>query len=292
MAPVDHIQPLVALGLNAMEAEIYADLLQRSPVTGYGVAKALGKPVANVYKALETLRGKGAVVVDDGGRKHYRAVPIAEFLGRLEREFQRHHREARTALARIPEPEEDTRVYQLRSREQVVERCRRMLSQAQEVVLLDIFPMAVEELRIEIEQAAGRGIQVVAKTYSKNSALRGVDVVLDPDHDRVRARWPEEWINLYVDGSEFLVAILDPDGSRVIQAIWSESPHLAWVFQSSFSQELGFTKLRSAFLEKTSLGGLKKIFDSTRKYLASEAPGYYRLRQQLDRVHDEDRQEK
>jgi sugar-specific transcriptional regulator TrmB len=288
MEPSEHIQPLVALGLNAMEAEIYADLLQRSPVTGYGVAKALGKPAANVYKALETLEGKGAVVVDDGKRKHYRAVPIAEFLRRLEREFDRHRRDAKAALARFPEPAEDTRVYQLRSREQVIERFRQMLSEAQEVAFLDIFPLAAEELRPEIMTAAARGIQVVAKTYSEDSTFAGVDAILDPDHEMIRARWPEEWLNLYVDGSEFLVSVLDPDGIGVIQAIWSESPHLAWVFQSSFSHELGFTQLRSAFRGKTSLSGLKKIFQRTGQYLAVEAPGYHRLRQQLDRVQDDD----
>jgi sugar-specific transcriptional regulator TrmB len=275
-----------------MEAEIYADLLQRSPVTGYAVAKALGKPAANVYKALETLEGKGAVVVDDGERKHYRAVPIAEFLGRLERQFDRHRKNARAALARFPEPSEDTRVYQLRSRQQVIERCRQMLGEAQEIALFDIFPQVAGELRPEIEAAAARGIRVVAKTYSEDSVFEGVEVVLDPEHERIRTRWPEEWLNLYVDGSEFLVAILDTDGAGVIQAIWSESPHLAWVFQSSFSHELGFTEMRAAMSGKASLKSVKKTLERTRRYLSGEAPGYYRLRQQLNRVHDEDRKER
>ena len=67
------------MGLNALEAEVYAQLLKESPLTGYGVAKALGKPAANVYKAIDTLADKGAVIVDEGGTRQCRAVPAQGF---------------------------------------------------------------------------------------------------------------------------------------------------------------------------------------------------------------------
>jgi sugar-specific transcriptional regulator TrmB len=280
---LQHIQSLVALGLNATEAEIYAELLQRSPVTGYGVAKALGKPAANVYKALETLEGKGAVVADDGGRKHYRAVPVEEFLGRLEREFDRHRDRAETALAGYPEPEDDPRIYQLRSREQVLSRCRQMLGAAEQIVLSDIFPLPARELRADFEKAAARGIQVVVKTYSPASSFEGTRVILDPEHDLVLDRWHVQWVNLYVDGSEFLVAVLDEGGKEVVQAIWSESPSLSWVFKSGFANELAFTEVRTAIREGATASALKRIVDDSSDYFALEAPGYQRMLKQLGR---------
>ena len=82
-----HIDSLRELGLTGLEAEAYAWLLTASPATGYGVAKGLGKPTANTYKALESLREKGAVVTDDDETRSYRAVPPPELLAALERRF-------------------------------------------------------------------------------------------------------------------------------------------------------------------------------------------------------------
>ena len=49
MAIDKHIQSLVAMGLNVLEAEVYTHLLKESPLTGYGVAKAIGKPVKMIF---------------------------------------------------------------------------------------------------------------------------------------------------------------------------------------------------------------------------------------------------
>ena len=53
------------------------------------LSKELGKPVANVYKALETLEAKGAIEVDRGRKRVCRPLPVEEFLGLLEIRFHR-----------------------------------------------------------------------------------------------------------------------------------------------------------------------------------------------------------
>src|SRR5688500_1986290 len=58
-------QALQDLGFTGLEAEVYAALLEGSPVTAYRVAQQVGKAAANVYKAVESLRRKGAILVDD-----------------------------------------------------------------------------------------------------------------------------------------------------------------------------------------------------------------------------------
>lgn len=277
VATNDHIESLVALGLNTLEAEIYSSLLSRSPGTGYGVAKALGKPASNVYKALEALESKGAVVVDDSENRHYRAVPAAEFLCALEREFDRYRTRAAKALESSREQEADTRIYQIRSRRQVLERARRMLAAARRIVLMDVFPTPAEELRSEIEDACGRGVQLIVKTYDAATELDGPKLVLEPDHENTRRRWPGEWLCVMMDGSEFLYALLAKNGDGVIQAIWSESPTLSWILQSSFSNEIGYTELRSGFERQCTRQELAAIYRSTRSNFVHEAPGYFRL---------------
>ena len=77
MTPENSTEPLVALGFTGLESEIYSLLLRESAVTGYRIAKGLRKPAANVYKAIEALEAKGAVMVDQGRHRVRRGAPRA-----------------------------------------------------------------------------------------------------------------------------------------------------------------------------------------------------------------------
>ena len=49
------IDALRELGFTELESRIYIFLLEESPATGYRIAQAIEKPVANTYKAIELL---------------------------------------------------------------------------------------------------------------------------------------------------------------------------------------------------------------------------------------------
>ena len=90
------LQPLVDLGLTKLEAEIYTYLLGNSPSTGYGIAKGIGKPAANTYKALESLHNKGAILIDDSETRLCRSVPPDELFDSIERRFTNTKARAKT----------------------------------------------------------------------------------------------------------------------------------------------------------------------------------------------------
>ena len=82
------IDELRELGLTDLEASIYVQLLGTKASTGYAIAKAIAKPVANVYKALTTLEKKGAIYVEEGSNRLCSAVPAEELLDAMERNFK------------------------------------------------------------------------------------------------------------------------------------------------------------------------------------------------------------
>jgi len=272
-------QSLVELGLTRLEASIYTFLLRESPATGYRVAKALGKPAANVYKAMETLEGKGAIEVDRGHTKVCRPVPADELIHLLEGRFKRQRDQAFASLRQLPGPSQDTRVYQLRDRDQVFGKVRQLLETAQHDVLLDVFPI-LSEIRTDIEQTIARGISVALKIYTPDE-LPGAEVVLEPEHERIRKRWPVQWIVMVVDGSEMLIALLTQDGSRVIQAVWSGSPFLSWIHHSGIGSEIAYTALRRELERGADRESIISTITRLKPYFASEAPGYHRLMRQL-----------
>ena len=127
----DGTEALRELGFTEMEADVYMALLQVAPATGYRLAQQVGKAVANVYKALESLQNKGAVLIDDSESRLCRPVPWEDLLRHFESQFNTAKSRAAQALAGLERSGNDERLYQLRSREQVMERARSLLRRGQ-----------------------------------------------------------------------------------------------------------------------------------------------------------------
>jgi sugar-specific transcriptional regulator TrmB len=271
----DGRQALVELGLTNLEAEVYTCLLREKDATGYRVAAALGKPVANTYKALQSLAAKGAIVTDEGQSRICRAVPPSELLSRLERAFDSRKTRAEKALAKMPGASADDRVFQMRSREQVFERCRLLLENAEQVVLLDVFPGPLAELVPEIATALNRGVEVYIKAYQATD-IEATQIAVTPDGKSVTQRWPGEWLNMVADGAEFVQAFLTRDGEHVHQAVWSESAYLAWVYHSALWSELALAEVETRL--NTAGGGNAAVWlREIKSRMTDELPGFRTL---------------
>jgi sugar-specific transcriptional regulator TrmB len=266
---------LTALGFTELEAAIYTFLLQESPATGYRIAQAIGKPTANTYKALTILEHKGAILVDDSGSRLCRAVPPEELLGQMEHRFHFLRDRALSTLARLGRPDNDERIYHLRTRQQVFERARQMIQRGQRVILLCAFPEILEELRAALEEAADRKVAVIIKTYAPME-IRGADMVLSSESDYVLAYWPGQELSLVVDAEEHLLALLEPDGEGVRQAIWSGSTFLSLIHYNGLYCEWKLTTLARQLFQGASRKELLRSLDH--KLHPAETPGLEKLR--------------
>jgi sugar-specific transcriptional regulator TrmB len=276
MPRVDPISALVDLGFTALEAEVYTLLVRESPSTGYRVAQALGKAAANVYKAIESLERKGAVMVDDGDTRLCRPVPLEELLTRLERTFTRNRRRAARAIAAITGDEADDRVYRLRSREQVIARARGMLDAATTVALVDVFPEPFDELRDALAAAAARGVDVAVQVYAP-AEVPGAEVSIHRRADRIRAGWPGEQLNVVTDATACLLALLSPGRGEVLQAIWSESTYLSCLMHSTLAADTTMVALSALAAEDAPVEVLRRAIRSRRRLISDANPGYRTL---------------
>jgi sugar-specific transcriptional regulator TrmB len=273
MAGEESVQALTALGFSGLEAEVYTFLLQESPATGYRVAQGLGRPVANTYKAIESLAHKGAVLVEEGAGRQCRAVPAEELLGQLERAFQERRQAASDALAELHGAPDDDRVYHLRTRAQMLERCRAMLRRCRKIALADVFDVPLEMLKDDLVEAAARGVDVTIKAYTPVE-LPGVKVIMNPHGQAVMDMYPGQWLVLHVDGAEHLIASLTADGSGLNQAIWSGSAYLSWVMHCSMSAEF---VLADALTDKEVEPHVLPVLMRWRGLFSAEIPGFQHL---------------
>jgi hypothetical protein len=230
-------EALINTGFTPLEAEIYIYLLQHSPATGYKIAKGIGRSFTNTYKAIAGLQAKGAILMDEGDHKLSRAVRIEELMDQMEARFREKRRIAVEAVRQLPVSEEDNRIYHLASTDQVYERCRRMLQECEERVLLELFPEPCALLREPVEATAARGIITAARVYAGES-LEGVRVIQSPFGEENQKIWRSQWLALFVDGRQFLLGHLVQGGGGVYECVWSANPFISRAFYAFVNSDL------------------------------------------------------
>ena len=268
---------LVPFGFSHLEADIYTALLAESPLTAYAVSKRIGKPVANCYKAVESLQAKGAVMVDDRDTQQVRAVPYKELLDRLEQQFQQQLDAAATALEQVSQVSQDDGIYTLVHTDQVIERARSMLKRASGVVFIEAFPEPLRLLVDEIEAAAKRGVHIAVKEYSPVE-IHGAEVVMHANAEGVLNNMENQYLAMAADAQEHLVALFSRDGKNVHQAIWSASPLLSWETSNYLEANILVHRILCELGNGKTNKELKQEIDAWTEYFPmDQSTGYNRL---------------
>ncbi len=251
------IHNLVSLGFTELAARIYTFLVAESPATGYRIAKAIGKPVANTYKALEMLEQQGAVLTDRSKTRQYRAVPYGDMLDRLERNFMQSRKNAEEALADIKTADWDNNVYQIQSLEQLYDQFRSMLRNAKKIAVIDADPTFYDELMDVVRAEIDRGLVVLIKSYAPLD-IPGAKIIPESRDDRFSSRWGVSWMNMVVDASEHLVALISNDG-EIYQAVYTRSPVLSYLYHHGINTEIAVDEIMHSLREKYTLDDVERI---------------------------------
>jgi predicted transcriptional regulator len=275
-------EALAALGFTALEAEVYAVLVEHSPATAYKIAREVGKAAANVYKAVESLQRKGAILVEESSSRLCRAIPPAELVHQLERQFSQARTRAETALAQLTRTPGDERVYELGSSDQVLTRARAMIRRTERAVLCDLFPEAAVELREDLHDAARRGRRVCVQVYRPLEFEPSVTVFLSPNGERLLRLWPGQWLNVVADAREHLLAFLRHGLRGIHQAVWSESVYLSLLYSSGLSSEMVSSAAGTLLDADTAAKSLREAYAEVQASVSQfDLPGYASLIQRF-----------
>jgi sugar-specific transcriptional regulator TrmB len=240
MVPSTLSDQLAALGLTPTESAVYVFLLQNPAVTGYRVARGIGKPTANAYQALESLRTKGGATVAEGRKRAYRAVPAGEFLDALAWRFDERRRRAARALAALGPTPATSGVYAMHRPEEVLTRAARLVEATKETLVLDLSAAALAHLRATIEDAISRGVRVGLATPASDPPEATLAVAFEA------AQQQGEWILASADKREALIARLSPGLVAVEEAACTESAFLATRLHRALAGDLFFRALAHA----------------------------------------------
>lgn len=271
---------LLPFGFTDLESRLYCALLRQSPATGYKLARTVGKAAANTYQALANLVQKGAIIGNDSEPRSFRPVPPAELFSVLRESFNAQANAAESNLAALYAPAPEDRLYHLKSLPQALERARTLIASAREILLFDLFPQPLAQLRNELDAAQARGVTVGGNVYAPLADAPFAHA-MSPGTDFVATRWPGHQITLIADAREVLVALVSLDGTSLRHGFWSDSSYLACIHHAGLSAEMrlgaalkdGKDPLKRFGLLTSSPPGLRELLNQTpTETLADAAP--------------------
>jgi HTH-type transcriptional regulator, sugar sensing transcriptional regulator len=270
------IKWLNELGFTELEATVYAYLIENSPATAYRVAQEIGKPVANTYKAVQSLQQKGALMIDETQNRLCQAIPPKEVLAKLKETFLDRHRQAENALSRLKPSGDHEKIFSLTTPEQVFDRCRSLIENAETIILIDAYPGVVEILKPWLEAAVERKITVVLQSY-RPTELTGVEIIPFQHAERMLDRWMGNWLIIVVDGAEYLFAFLSDDNATVRNAIWCGSAFLALPQHSNLAHSFRASIMEKLINEGISNEKIRQELKRTEKWMVMGSRGYHKL---------------
>jgi len=249
-----HTNLLMGLALSRLQAKIYLQLLYESEQTGYRIAKKLGEPAANTYKALESLQSEGLVLVDESVEpKVFSAVPIENHFNQIERNLREKRRVIESELKKIKKVPAQEGIFNIKNIDQVYEQAANLIGKADELVALDASPLPVEVLRPQLVEASKREVRILLKTYTE-SILPGCETVFSKEMGSPVYDLPIQIFQLIVPGKELLMALLDKENQNVIHAVYSRNEFMSLYAYSGFLAEFFLTKALNMIFANGSAG--------------------------------------
>jgi len=272
---------LHAIGFNKLEADVYVTLLRESPLTGYRIAKLLGKAAANTYKSLESLKDKGAVVVEEGtNNKFYSAVSLDDYFSQLEASLKNSKLFLEEHLHRMATLPSENKIHWLKNYEQLEQKLVSMITNSVYTVIVDAFPPLLESITPHLIAAAEDGVRIVINAYQP-VVIPKCQVIIKDNAENVMKLWAGDWINIAVDGREFLTSAVSKDVSRTVHALWSNSAFLSFFQFNGFRYEMMFSRLAQHLRELGHKDVVDNVFHELEGLATTNLPGYLDLLDQF-----------
>jgi len=265
-------ESLESLGLTHIEALAYSYLVANPSSTGYRVARGIGKPTANVYRALESLGRKGAVLQDRTATPAFRALSPDDLLARLEDQFQQRKAQAARELASLRPDEGDERVYTLRTFDQVLARARILLASARRVTFVDAAHDLAAMLVTEIQDVRQRGARVLLRSrpvplFAEPTPERAVPEHRDTLMDVTPRPGTAPSLRVVTDAREVLLAWFSPEGERVREAMWTRSPFVARAMHEALVSERCCLQVELGMADGLSVDEVESFYEERRELL-------------------------
>lgn len=260
------------LGFNFLESEVYLELLANEPMTAYRIAKNINKPTANVYKAVDSLSEKGAVLIEDNIKRKCKAVPPEEFINHIEKSILYKTKNLKEQLKDIGKVYYDELSYSIESVPLVFEKFEAMLLRCEKIAVIDISPEPFKKVKHIIEKAIKRGVDIHIQVYD-SVKLEGANIAYTNIASESLNYWESQQLNLIVDGKEHLLTLMNNKLTSVLQAKWSNNLYVSCLLLAGSLREQAIMHLMQKMEDPDFGKQAKEILQKQKFFFNSQIPG-------------------
>ncbi|NQV18554.1 MAG: hypothetical protein HQ534_08430 [Armatimonadetes bacterium] len=265
---IDQIEILKKLGFTELEAELYYILLKESNMTGYRLSRIIGKPKSTIYKTLDTLQKKGAVVADESSKtREFSAISYKEFFDMKERVFSENREKAEELLKSIKSGPIKPGLYPLEKIDQVYSKCLEIIYRAKKTILVACCHLEDPRVITALETVADRRVKVSLDCHLPAPIIRGCEFTFNESSKFRVSDFRHNWLEIFVDGKEYVISLMNKDGDYLYNAVWCNEPYLSVITFNSNVYAMVLTRVRQYIhddLPKEEI--MKKIDESINHY--------------------------
>lgn len=229
-------------------------LLEKSPQTGYEVAKKCNLSRGNIYSTLERLVEKGAV--QKTLENKYMSVDLPQFLKLRSGYFMDCVNYLKDNHKYLNLRERPEAVYSIFGHDNILNRVKDMLKNARKEISLVAFEEELHGLKDLLVQARKRDIRIHVMSFG-NFDLRGVDVVAHSKESWVLKKLKGHFLSVVVDMEEGLIGAVD--GTDECAASWSKNAHYCLNIKLYIALEITLIKVFK-LLDKTTISRVHSEF--------------------------------
>ena len=212
---METIDILKNLGFTEYEAKAYLALLSCSPSTGYAVAKNSGVPRSKIYEVLDSLTGRGDILVSPGATPLYQAVPPKELIATRKAKAEETYDKAEQMLSRFVKGSHDRdNIWNITGHEAIMQKVSECIEMAEKRILMEIWAEDYMEIADKLKAAADRGVSITIIAYGHIDA----DFANIYPHDmseEITSEYGGRWVVFSADDSGVVAGVISlGDDSR------------------------------------------------------------------------------
>jgi len=183
------ISQLAKFGFTQNEAKAYLTLLKHCPATGYEVSQHSGVPRSAIYEILRKLE-LGGVIYSEGKKPvHYFPIPPEQLAIQLTSQFDHNIHDLKGKLSELNIPLSGQRTWNIKGYNAMIDRARSMIDDAKESIYMSIWNRECFELKIQLNQAESRGLDICVFSFTKLNHSSGDVYSYNIHEEKLRKIW-------------------------------------------------------------------------------------------------------
>ena len=183
------ISQLAKFGFTQNEAKAYLTLLNHCPATGYEVSQRSGVPRSAIYEILRKLE-LGGVIYSEGKKPvHYFPLPPEQLAIQLTSQFDHNIHDLKDKLSELNTSSSDQQTWNIKGYNAMIDHVRSMIDDAKKSIYMSIWNRECSELKIQLNQAENRGLDIGVFSFTKLSRSFGSTFSYNIDEEKLRKIW-------------------------------------------------------------------------------------------------------